>query len=119
MDHSATLNISGHVIDDPDIANHLWNKVTEYDRSINDYGVNETGYLTVLLETYYSSEEPEKTLAAIDQITAAKKIPPLPVQFIIAELDFQIEIPENLKHDASVTEDRLTEILQNITSTTA
>lgn len=51
VDHSATLNISGHVIDDPDIANHLWNKVTEYDRSINDYGVNETGYLTVLLCT--------------------------------------------------------------------
>lgn len=118
VDHSATLNISGHVIDDPDIANHLWNKVTEYNRSINDYGVNETGYLTVLLATSYAPEEPEKTLAAIDQITAAKKTPLLPVRFIIAKLDFQIEIADEFWHNASVTEERLAEILQNIPATT-
>ena len=116
-DHSATLNISGHVISDPDLEDYLWNKVTEYNRSINNYGVNETGYLTILLETTYAPEEPEKTLAAIDKITAAKKISLLPVRFIIAELDFQIEITDELRHNASVTEERLAEILRNISAT--
>lgn len=73
VDHSATLNVSRHTISDPDLEDYLWNKVTEYNRSINNYGVNETGYLTILLETTYAPEEPEKTLAAIDKITAAKK----------------------------------------------
>ncbi|MCZ9313366.1 MAG: hypothetical protein O0V67_08295 [Methanocorpusculum sp.] len=118
VNYSATLNGSGYSISDTDIANHLWNKVTEYNRSICDYGVNETGYLTIFLETYYSPEEPEKTLAEIDKISAAKKIPLLPVRFIIAELDYQVKLADELWHNASVTEERLAEILRNITATT-
>ncbi|MDV0443593.1 hypothetical protein [Methanorbis rubei] len=114
VNYSAILNTSSHVTKDQDIENYLWNKAAEYDRSINGYGVNEIGYLTIFLETYYSPEEPEKILAAIDKISAAKKIPPLPVQFIIPEIDISLDISDEYKHNASVTEERLTEILQNI-----
>lgn len=117
-DHSATLNATSHTISDPDLENYLWNKAAEHDRSINGYGVNETGYLTIFLETSYSPEEPEKTLAAIDKITIAKKIPLLPVQFIISELDISLELPDEEKHNASVTEERLAETLRNITEST-
>lgn len=116
VNYSATLNAPGHVIKDQDIENYLGNKAAEYDQSINGYGVNETGYLTILLETSYSSEEPEKTLAAIDKITTAKKTPLLPVQFLIPELKYDIEIADELRHNATVTKERQAEILRNITA---
>ncbi|MDV0441337.1 hypothetical protein [Methanorbis furvi] len=119
VNYSTMLNASGYSISDPDINSHLWNKVTEYDRNISDYGVNETGYLTILLEGYYSPEEPEKVLAEIDRISAAKKNPPLPVQFMIVILRYDIELSENIKHNTTVTEERLEEILRNIEARTA